>query len=187
MLHKEFSMAQAGQPPVAFACASGSLGKGSRALAKAGHPWSSSPLVMPTVCWCPRLPLQQCSASPAPWSGRICDADTTAHSCPCTLIPGWCWGYGSSPRHSRGLTICCESPSSRSPGALAARGAVNSLAPRQGRAGDTLQSLAVENVTALSTLDWVPVKHRGGTDSACSWPQRHRGQEAPGSGPKAAQ
>lgn len=60
-----------------------------------------------------------------------------------------------------------------SPGTLAARRAVNSTAPRQGRAGDALQSPAVENLTALSTLDWVPAKHLGGTDSACTRLPRH--------------
>lgn len=53
-------------------------------------------------------------------------------------------------------------------GALAARRAVNSSSPWWGRAGDALQSLAVENLTALSPLDWVPAKHLNGTDSACT-------------------
>lgn len=60
-------------------------------------------------------------------------------------------------------------------GRASQRGAVNSTAPRRGRAGDALQSPAVENLTALSTLDWVPAKHLSGIDgaprpAAARWP-----------------
>lgn len=169
---------------------------------------------MPVMGWCPMphklsSPLQQCSASPAPQSGRFCDRenpgiDTVVHSvclCVCvfmhTQLYIYIWGdagvmgAATQPARSSLRGAAAASPfavravTTDSPGALTSRRAVNSTALWRGRAGDGLQSPAVENLTVLSTLDWVPAKHLSGTDSACTRPPRHgwRGTGGPRGSP----